>query len=351
MRQVLSLVDSKPVTLRMGGNHLTQAPKIVLTRAERIALEELATRNAEEHPAAIRARIILAAAQGLTRHDIAKELKVRTKTVARWCNAFSESGIEGLRAQGKALGRKPHIWKREAPRILHYTRNVAPPNGRRWTCRSLAGHLNVSISLVQRVWRAEGITAAMLREFVAPPPFQPGEKAAIIGVFFCGQQRAIALEIPAANAAPSACKSEDLVLFASYGSEEEQATIPSPRLVRMQVDRQIHFLDSVLRRAQPGSIVRVVTDSDQTFAHSRLRRWLSRTERIVLHHYTSARKYLLDAEAECRARMCAGITRSMAACFSASGDPVHCETPSPHFHGPAVAYPSTPVSAFQLHSL
>jgi hypothetical protein len=53
----------------------------------------------------LRARLILAVADGLSYMQINKTLRTTAPTIARWKQRFEQHGIEGLEAQQKAAGR------------------------------------------------------------------------------------------------------------------------------------------------------------------------------------------------------------------------------------------------------
>lgn len=61
-----------------------QPPPIVLATAERQALEDLSRRHSTPQQVALRARIILAAADGLNHRQIARQLGVSFDTARRW---------------------------------------------------------------------------------------------------------------------------------------------------------------------------------------------------------------------------------------------------------------------------
>jgi putative transposase len=73
-----------------------KAEPIVLTSAERRELESMTRRAKAEQSAALRARIILAAASGETNTTIASRLQVRRLTVVKWRARFLEQRCEGL---------------------------------------------------------------------------------------------------------------------------------------------------------------------------------------------------------------------------------------------------------------
>lgn len=87
---------------------------IVLSDEERDQLESVARRRTAQQRMVLRARIVLAAADGEENAAIAERLEVALNTVIKWRKRFFEEGMDGL-VDRKRSGR---------PRTF-------PPSGRR----------------------------------------------------------------------------------------------------------------------------------------------------------------------------------------------------------------------------
>jgi Winged helix-turn helix len=76
----------------------TGRPKteLVLTDDERITLERLATRRKSAQAIALRARIVLACATGVSNREAARHLGVGEATVGKWRRRFVAKGLNGL---------------------------------------------------------------------------------------------------------------------------------------------------------------------------------------------------------------------------------------------------------------
>jgi transposase len=73
-----------------------RAVRIVLDEAEQAALTALTRKHGAPQSVAVRARIILAAAGGLTNKEIAAKLDVCAHTAGVWLNRFARDGLDGL---------------------------------------------------------------------------------------------------------------------------------------------------------------------------------------------------------------------------------------------------------------
>lgn len=72
------------------------ASKIELTTGQRLQIEALAKRRRTSQCLALRARIVLAAAQGLEKREICQRLGVAPNTVGKWRRRYAEFGLDGL---------------------------------------------------------------------------------------------------------------------------------------------------------------------------------------------------------------------------------------------------------------
>ena len=72
------------------------AATIELTEGEREQLEAWARRPSSAQALAMRARIVLAGAEGLGNTEIARRQSVALSTVRKWRNRFAEARLDGL---------------------------------------------------------------------------------------------------------------------------------------------------------------------------------------------------------------------------------------------------------------
>jgi transposase len=139
-------------------NSVRVARAITLTGDERHALESLFSSASTPQRLLLRAKIILLAAQGKSNKQIAARLDTDPHTVGRWRNRFCIDRLVGLKRKqptinGSQISRHEEI----SGRILEKTTMDQPPNGSRWTIRTLASELGISRSTVHRVWQDAGL--------------------------------------------------------------------------------------------------------------------------------------------------------------------------------------------------
>ena len=141
-----------------------QAPTVSLSSADRTELETLAAGGKGSPRHALRAQIVLLAAQGRTNGQIAQALHVHPETVTRWRQRFSVNRLDALGRDAPRSGSRTRIPADLVERILRMTTTEVSPAGKPWTTRSLARALQVNHMLVYRIWKANGVAPSARRE-------------------------------------------------------------------------------------------------------------------------------------------------------------------------------------------
>jgi transposase len=103
-----------------------------------------------------RARICLLAADGLPNTRIAQELNTCRPTVLLWRRRFEKNGPDGLTKDAPRGPSPKKIAYEKVRAIMHATLYTDPPQGDRWTTRTLAEAQGVSNATVARIWKAHG---------------------------------------------------------------------------------------------------------------------------------------------------------------------------------------------------
>jgi transposase len=137
--------------------------RIRLSAPQLTALEH-AFRTTPDRKFRDRTQIVLLAHRGRPHQDIAADLGITTRTVQRWLNASTDSGLDGLRPR-KAPGAKPKLTADLAPVLRQWV--IDGPAGQgldraNWTYPELADHLfkttgiRVGASAMQAFGRKHG---------------------------------------------------------------------------------------------------------------------------------------------------------------------------------------------------
>ncbi|MFO0838338.1 MAG: helix-turn-helix domain-containing protein [Phycisphaerae bacterium] len=141
---------------------------IRLSPSQRRTLERWRRQRATNPRRARRAAILLLAARHWSNERIARRLGTDAHSVARWRLRFLAAGLEAISREERRAGRPPDMFVRHEERVLTATQKQRPPNGRRWSTRSLAAHLGIAHTLVARIWK---------RSSVVPPQWESCDPA------------------------------------------------------------------------------------------------------------------------------------------------------------------------------
>ena len=163
---------------------------LIMTVDERATLESYARARAGRADVAQRARAMLLLAAGASYAEVTATVGWSSATTAKWKTRFEADRLAGL--WGRHQGSKPRLRTPQMEaRILNWTRK-APPNGAtHWSTRSLAKHLAVPHTLVQRVWQRAGLQPHRLERYMRSndPAFET-KAADIIGLYLNPPQHA-----------------------------------------------------------------------------------------------------------------------------------------------------------------
>ena len=166
---------------------------IVLTEAERDELEGLASRRQTAQGLAERARIVLAASEGGSCPQIGTRLGVHRITVRKWWHRFAEHRLEGLRDEARP-GAPRTIEDARIEAVIARTLESLPADGTHWSSRGMAKASGLSISTVQRIWRAFGLQPHRSETFkLSTDPDFVAKVRDVVGLYMSPPERALVL--------------------------------------------------------------------------------------------------------------------------------------------------------------
>ena len=130
---------------------------LTLTDDERQTLQRWARRAKTAQALALRAKIVLACAEGATNQQVAERLGVWPQTVGKWRGRFVARRLAGLSDEPRP-GRPPTIADERVEQVLTKTLEEPPPHhDSHWSTRSMARATGLSQTAVSRIWRAFGL--------------------------------------------------------------------------------------------------------------------------------------------------------------------------------------------------
>lgn len=128
-------------------------PPLQLSREERATLERWIRRPTSAQALCLRARIVLACAQGKNNTQVAQPMHLSKPTVGKWRGRFVARRLDGLLDEPRP-GAPRTIGDAAVERVLTLTLEKRPPDATHWSTRSMAQRSGLSQSAVSRIWRA-----------------------------------------------------------------------------------------------------------------------------------------------------------------------------------------------------
>src|SRR6266568_239102 len=164
----------------MGDNRLEP---LVLSDAERRTLENWAKRRKTAQGLALRARIVLACAEGRSNTAVAARLGISRTTVRKWRDRFLARRLDGLGDEPRP-GVPRTISDAQVEEVVVRTLEEVPEGATHWSKRELARRVGISATSVHRIWRAFGLQPWRTEEFkISPDPLLIDKIRDVVGLY------------------------------------------------------------------------------------------------------------------------------------------------------------------------
>jgi transposase len=266
-----------------------------------------------EQRAALRARIILRAAEGVANVAIAGELGVSVPTVGLWRTRFRERGLAGL-ADGPRSGR-PAVYGREIrERVLATT--LTPPEGAtHWSTRRLAKAVGVSPNTILRIWREGRLKPHRVETFkFSSDPDLVAKVTDVVGLYLHPPERAIVLSVDEKTQIQALDRTQPMLplrpgqverhthdykrhgtLVLSAALEIATGQVTTRTSARHRAEEFLDFLN-LLARTYPRRELHLILDNVSTHKTPEVARWLRRHKRFHLHFTPTSASWLNQVE-------------------------------------------------------
>ncbi len=169
---------------------------IAVSPSDRDRLEALfKDRNAAQKHA-WRAAIVLLTADGLGTVEIMRRTGKSKTCVWRWQERFAEEGYAGLLRDKTRPSRIAPLGAEAAERVVALTLTDPPAEATHWTAAMMAQETGISVSSVQRIWRAHGLQPHRLRQFkLSSDPKFVDKLRDVVGLYVDPPAHAIVLSV------------------------------------------------------------------------------------------------------------------------------------------------------------
>ncbi|WP_020129856.1 IS630 family transposase [Streptomyces sp. 303MFCol5.2] len=171
----------------------TGRPKaeLVLSVDERAALEGWVRRRSTPQSWAVRCRIILACADGMSNKDVGALVGMTGQSVGRWRARFNEHRIAGLGDLPRSGGPRS-VSDEQVAAVVKRTLESTPRNATHWSTRAMARELGLSQSTVSRIWRAFGLQPHRSETFkLSTDPYFVDKVHDVVGLYMDPPERAL----------------------------------------------------------------------------------------------------------------------------------------------------------------
>jgi transposase len=290
------------------------AAPLAVSESEAEALRAMTRAGTTEQRMAMRARIVLRAAEGAANVQVADELDVSIPTVLLWRRRFKERGLEGL-ADAPHPGR-PRTYGRDVrERILAET--LSPPEGgaTHWSTRRLAKRVGVSAATVGRVWQEGRLKPHRTETFkYSRDPELVAKVTDVVGLYLQPPARAIVLSVDEKTQIQALDRTQPMLPLRP-GQVERQThdykrhgitslfaalEVGTGRVTTETRERHtgadfLAFM-RLVARAYPRREVHVILDNVSTHKTPEVQEWLARHKRFVFHFTPTSASWMNQVE-------------------------------------------------------
>jgi len=275
---------------------------LVLSEDERRTLENWAKRRKTAQGLALRARIVLACADGGPNIAVAARLGVARGTVTKWRARFLARRLDGLGDEPRP-GVPRTITDAQVEEVVIRTLEETPEGATHWSKRELARRVGISPASVLRIWHAFGLQPWRTEDFkISPDPLliekirdivglylAPPQNAAVFAVDEKPQIQALQRTAPVLPMIPGVPerRSHDYVrhgtidLFAALNTATGKVTGKLSAQHRAVDFRD--FLEEIDRQVEPGLAIHVICDNLSAHKAPAVHKWLLAHPRVQLH--------------------------------------------------------------------
>jgi transposase len=139
--------------------------KLRLSVADRASLEAVVANRNSPQKHVLRAKIVLLTAAGHGTNAIMQRTGKAKTVIWRWQERFGAEGTAGLWRDKTRPSRIPPLDPAIAECVVSRTRAGPPAGATHWTGTAMAEAIGISVSSVQRIWRAHGLQPHRVRQF------------------------------------------------------------------------------------------------------------------------------------------------------------------------------------------
>ena len=262
----------------------------------------------------MRARIVLAAADGTANERIAAQLGVHRMTVLLWRGRFLRERMAGL-ADAPRPGREPTYDRAARDRVIAFTLEPPPFGTTHWSSRAMAARTGISVTTVQRIWAEAGLKPHRVETFkFSTDPELVAKVRDVVGLYLAPPERAIVLSVDEKTQIQALDRTAPMLpmkpgqverhthdyrrngtthLFAAL--EVATGKVTAQARARHTAADFLAFLRQV-ERAYPEAELAVVLDNVSSHKTLAIREWLEAHPRVSFHFTPTSASWMNQIE-------------------------------------------------------
>ncbi len=263
-----------------------------------------------------RAQIVLLTAEGLGTNEIMRRTDKSKTCVWRWQERFMEEGFEGLLRDKTRPSRIAPLGSDVAEQVVALTLTDPPTEATHWTGAMMAEAIGISVSSVQRIWRAHGLQPHRVRQFkLSNDPDFVAKLRDVVGLYVDPPAHAIVLSVDEKSQIQALDRTQPglpmkkgragtmthdykrngtTTLFAALNVLD--GTVIGRNMQRHRHQEFIRFLNAIEASVPAGKLVHVILDNYAVHKHPKVRQWLARHPRWAFHFTPTSCSWLNAVE-------------------------------------------------------
>ena len=292
-----------------------KAVRIELTEDERAELQARLRRRKVARGDALRAEIVLLAAEGLTNLAITERLGVARMTVATWRGRFAERRLEGLLDEPRP-GAPRTVNDAKISEVVTATLETLPTGRTHWSSRGMAKAAGLAPSTVQRIWKAFALQPHRTETFkLSTDPLFVEKVRDIVGLYLNPPERALVLCVDEKSQIQALDRTQPMLpmrpgqlerrthdykrhgttsLFAALNVKT--GNVIGRCMPRHRAAEFRHFLDAVEVKVPKELDIHVVMDNASSHKTQLIRAWFAKRPRWHVHYTPTSSSWINQVE-------------------------------------------------------
>jgi transposase len=260
---------------------------------------------------AMRSRIVLLAADGLSNTAIAGQLRIRQHTVGKWRRRYLESGLDGLLDEPRP-GTPRKLSDQDIERVLTLTLESTPADATHWSTRSMAARAGLSRASIHRIWQAFSLAPHRSETFkLSRDPLFIDKVRDIVGLYLAPPERALVLCVDEKSQIQALDRTAPLLPmrpgqierrthdYARHGTTSLFAALDAKTGALIGQTQRRHrsvefrnFLHTIEHNVPPRLDIHLILDNYGTHKTQLIRDWLVKRPRFHLHFTPTSASWL-----------------------------------------------------------